>query len=155
MLGALDRIELARQFLSGLSFLHNIGIIHRDVKPQNVLLSQSLTALISDFGLCTTLVDDQSSFEATDAGTVGWVAPETLRHGRKTKAVDSFSAGCVIHYLLTGSHPFGAHFEREANIRSGRRQLSPRCDEVVKDLVLSPCPTTLALPPLHMFYIRP
>lgn len=123
-LAALDRTDLARQFLSGLSFLHNHNIVHRDVKPQNVLLSERMTVMISDFGLCATLADDQSSFEATHAGTVGWVAPESILNGRKTKAVDVFSAGCVIHYLLTSHHPFGPHYERERNIRHGRPKMA-------------------------------
>lgn len=46
---------------------------HRDIKPHNVLLSERMTLLISDFGLCATLQSDQSSFEATHAGTVGQV----------------------------------------------------------------------------------
>lgn len=41
----------------------------------------------------------------------------------KTKSVDVFSAGCVLHYLVYGSHPFGPHYERESNIRRGSRQL--------------------------------
>ncbi len=83
VLAALDRCELARQLLSGLSFLHELGIVHRDVKPQNVLLSDRLTLLISDFGLCTTLEADQSSFVVTHAGTVGCV-----RFGRRSAQVD-------------------------------------------------------------------
>eukprot|EP00047_Mylnosiga_fluctuans_P022388 m.118884 g.118884 ORF g.118884 m.118884 type:complete len:859 (-) comp9244_c0_seq2:291-2867(-) len=135
LLAGLDRVELARQFLSGIAFLHKTGIVHRDVKPQNVLLTQQLTAVISDFGLCATVNDDQSSFEATHAGTVGWVAPETLRNGRTTKAVDAFSAGCVLHYLMTGLHPYGAHFEREGNIRNGRRRIA-KCDPLIDHTVL-------------------
>ena len=82
-----------RQIASGLRHLHNLKIVHRDIKPQNILISGAkpglgMTAdhrmLISDFGLCKKLDVDQTSFLATAhgalaAGTVGWRAPEILR----------------------------------------------------------------------------
>ncbi|KAL8808729.1 MAG: hypothetical protein Q9200_004080 [Gallowayella weberi] len=89
----LDPISVLKQIASGLQHLHSVKIVHRDIKPQNILVaapkllpinptaSQPARLLISDFGLCKKLDDDQNSFRATTAhaaGTSGWRAPELL-----------------------------------------------------------------------------
>ena len=89
----LDMPNMLKQITSGLLYLHTLKIVHRDIKPQNILVSApklSLTnptayapprLLISDFGLCKKLEGDQNSFRATTAfaaGTSGWRAPELL-----------------------------------------------------------------------------
>jgi serine/threonine-protein kinase/endoribonuclease IRE1 len=125
------------EMMAGIGYLHGLKMVHRDLKPQNILISNprprhAPRVLISDFGLCKKLDDNQSSFHNTivqpgggGAGTVGWRAPEVLVAGdnlvvadgdgstgnqlsssgqgnRITKAVDIFSAGCVFYYVLTG-----------------------------------------------------
>jgi serine/threonine-protein kinase/endoribonuclease IRE1 len=139
----LDMPDVLRQITQGVRYLHSLKIVHRDLKPQNILvatprgrsISKSLRLLISDFGLCKKLEDNQSSFRATTAhaaGTSGWRAPELLvdddgpmslasqhtessepavvdpqTNRRATRAIDIFSLGCVFYYVLTrGSHPF-------------------------------------------------
>ncbi|KAI4144195.1 MAG: hypothetical protein LQ340_006747, partial [Diploschistes diacapsis] len=89
----LDLPDVLYQITSGLRYLHSLKIVHRDIKPQNILVSapkrlpsnpslfQPPRLLISDFGLCKKLEGDQSSFRATTAhaaGTTGWRAPELL-----------------------------------------------------------------------------
>ncbi|ORY32252.1 hypothetical protein BCR39DRAFT_523577 [Naematelia encephala] len=82
----LDRKKALIQITSGLKHLHGMKIIHRDIKPQNVLVSKakdgSLRMLVSDFGLARRLEQDQSSFAPTGnnlAGSLGWRAPECIR----------------------------------------------------------------------------
>ena len=90
---SLDKPEMLRQITNGLGYLHSLKIVHRDIKPQNILVSapkanpllplatQQPRLLISDFGLCKKLEADQNSFRATTAhaaGTSGWRAPELL-----------------------------------------------------------------------------
>ncbi|KAL3457206.1 hypothetical protein BJX64DRAFT_269321 [Aspergillus heterothallicus] len=87
--GGLDMPDVLRQIVAGVRYLHSLKIVHRDLKPQNILVatprgrtgSRGLRLLISDFGLCKKLEDNQSSFRATTAhaaGTSGWRAPELL-----------------------------------------------------------------------------
>lgn len=89
IVGAFDPKRALRQVTAGLRHLHALKIIHRDIKPQNILVSHAKRGaghrmLISDFGLCKKLDLDQTSFLPTGhgaiaAGTVGWRAPEILR----------------------------------------------------------------------------
>ena len=122
-----------RQAMQGLAHLHSLDIAHRDIKPQNVLISVpnkngEMRAMISDFGLCKKLKVGRMSFSRRSgvAGTEGWIAPEMLLGNRSTTCmVDIFSMGCVYYYLLSrGKHPFGENFHRQANILGGNSDLS-------------------------------
>lgn len=93
----------------------------------NILLTKNGGAKLADMGLGKQLSMARSSFDSVVSGSIGWQAPEVLNAngGRLTKAVDVFSAGCVMHFVLTkGQHPFGENVERELNIAHGRMDLS-------------------------------
>jgi len=133
LIKSFDSTKIFRQAVMGLEHLHHLDIAHRDIKPQNVLISVpgkngEIRAMISDFGLCKKLKVGRMSFSRRSgvAGTEGWIAPEMLLGHRSTTCkVDIFSVGCVYYYLLTkGKHPFGENFHRQANILSGKQDLS-------------------------------
>ncbi|XP_046337204.2 serine/threonine-protein kinase/endoribonuclease IRE1-like [Haliotis rufescens] len=128
----LDPKTVLQQAMAGISHLHSLDIVHRDIKPHNVLISlpnskREVRAMISDFGLCKKLAVGRLSFSRRSgaAGTEGWIAPEMLDElQRTTCAVDIFSAGCVFYYVYThGKHPFGDSLKRQANILSGEFSL--------------------------------
>ena len=112
--------KILNQALQGLNHLHNLKICHRDVKPENLIISKANAngcrrVMISDFGLCKKLNHGHQSFSMSSpngvAGTLGWIAPEIMKNRgsgfKPSYAVDLFSMGCVFYYVHTkGHHPF-------------------------------------------------
>lgn len=154
----LNHVTVLEQIAEGVKYLHSLKIVHRDIKPQNILVAPvkkrrakkvnpddkyAVRMLISDFGLCKRLENDQSSFRATTAnggaGTSGWRAPEVLNddsNRRATRALDIFSLGCVFYYVLTGGgHPFGDRYLKESNIIRGIYNLDA-LDEAIPHLAV-------------------
>lgn len=102
--------DLTRQVLDGLSYLHGQGILHRDLKADNILLDTDGTSKISDFGI-SKRSDDIYGNDATNSmqGSVFWMAPEVVRsqgQGYSAK-VDIWSLGCVVLEMFAGRRPWG------------------------------------------------
>ncbi|WP_258056169.1 serine/threonine-protein kinase [Streptomyces sp. Ru62] len=109
--GALDPQEaaaLAAQVASGLAAAHRQGVIHRDVKPANVMLSADRTAKIADFGIARFADEAAAGLTATGkiVGTADYLAPERALGRPAHPASDVYSLGCVLYELLTGRPPF-------------------------------------------------
>ena len=87
--------------------IHSVGLVHRDLKPRNVLLSMSGPRVI-DFGIARALdVTSEHTKTGQLIGSPGWIAPEQIQNFGVTTAVDIFAWGCLIVYAGTGRHPFG------------------------------------------------
>jgi len=99
--------HVTSQVASALDAAHARGLVHRDVKPANVLLGERDHAYLTDFGL-TKRVDSASG--ATRAGgwvgTLGYVSPEQIRGERTDARSDTYALGCVLYHALTGSTPY-------------------------------------------------
>lgn len=94
------------QLTSALSHAHRNGIIHRDVKPQNILMNQYGNVKITDFGIARALSSTQLTKTNDVIGSVHYLSPEQARGGTATKKSDIYSLGIVLFELLTGRLPF-------------------------------------------------
>ena len=99
---------ILRDVVAGLKFLHSRGIIHRDLKLSNILLSETGQAKIADFGLAvlTEFSDSADSRERTICGTPNYLAPEILNKKNYGRSADIWSLGCLLYSFLTGKPPF-------------------------------------------------
>src|SRR5689334_12178428 len=100
-------IELTLQVADALCFAHQAGLVHRDVKPQNVLVTEDGEAKVTDFGIARSLdVEHGVTQTGTVLGTSNYLSPEQARGQTVTPATDVYSLGVVIFELLTGDVPF-------------------------------------------------
>jgi eukaryotic-like serine/threonine-protein kinase len=107
----------------GLQAAHEHGIVHRDVKPQNVLLSVDGGAKIADFGIARTLSEQGLTMEGRVLGTTDYVAPEQALGQQATAQSDVYSLGVVLYEMLTGAVPFTAPTPVGVAMRHVREQL--------------------------------
>ena len=85
---------------------HSQHIVHRDVKPQNVLIDQEGSAKVTDFGIARTLEEDGLTADGRVLGTTDYVSPEQALGRRVTGQSDLYSLGVVLYEMLTGEVPF-------------------------------------------------
>jgi serine/threonine protein kinase len=106
-----EAIAIVSQLASGLSKAHDKGILHRDIKPGNVLMGDDGQAKLADFGLATLAGQTKITKTGTTVGTVSYMSPEQASAGEVDQRSDIFSLGVVLYELLTGSTPFQADHE--------------------------------------------
>jgi eukaryotic-like serine/threonine-protein kinase len=101
-------LELTAEICSALEFSHRHGIIHRDIKPGNVMLTQNGQVKVMDFGIARALASGASTMTQTSAviGTAQYLSPEQARGEAVDARSDVYATGCVLYELLCGQPPF-------------------------------------------------
>lgn len=145
-------VEVIAQAAAGLGAVHDVGLLHRDIKPGNILVREDGVVKVCDLGLA-----DAPGVQAADAltGNVVLMSPERLIHGDQESSVrsDVYSLGGVLYWLLTGEYPLGW---RKTEIRraamQGRAPLSARTMNRAIDADLEAiCGKALAHDPAHRY----
>jgi protein kinase-like protein len=117
-------VAIARQIAEALSYAHEQGIVHRDVKPQNVLLDRTGRAKVTDFGIAKSS-EMTRTLTGTILGTPSFMAPEVAGGEPVTPAADIYGLGAVLYQMLTGHTPFEAVNPIAAAVRSQREDAQP------------------------------
>jgi serine/threonine-protein kinase len=135
-------LALVHQIARGLAFAHEHGVVHRDVKPHNVLIDEDGVAKVTDFGIARSLDPAEGMTETgTLLGTSEYIAPEQAGGRPVDERSDQYSLGVVLYELLTGEPPYrGENFmavalkhlqEPVPSVRANRPDVPPRLDAIV------------------------
>jgi tRNA A-37 threonylcarbamoyl transferase component Bud32 len=137
-------VAVAAQVATVLSHAHEVPVIHRDLKPGNILVAHDGTVKVLDFGIAAILRTDVTKLTATGSpvGTYQYMSPEQVRGGRITPQTDLYALGCVLHELLSGRVVFTAEsdyllmFQHVNAAPTPLRQLRTDVPEALEELVL-------------------
>jgi serine/threonine protein kinase len=108
-----ETARLAAELARGLDALHAQGVLHRDVKPSNVLHDDAGTAVLTDFGLARGVDSTQLTREGQVLGSLHYLAPELIEGAPASPASDVYALGCLLYECITGSPPFAGRSEAE------------------------------------------
>lgn len=139
---AVDRaVSIAIQMLAGLEYAHRSGLIHRDVKPQNVVITSDNVVKVTDFGIAKSVSDLGLTEAGTALGTAHYFSPEQAKGERVLPQSDIYAVGVTLYEMLTGRLPFesdsimGLAFKHINELPPPPRQLNPsvpaRLDAIV------------------------
>ncbi|WP_271396385.1 Stk1 family PASTA domain-containing Ser/Thr kinase [Salinicoccus roseus] len=101
-----EAIRISEMTLRGMRHAHNAGIIHRDIKPQNILMNEAQQIKITDFGIAKALSDTKMTETNQVMGSVQYISPEQAKGQKTDERTDIYSFGIVLYELLTGTLPF-------------------------------------------------
>ncbi len=106
--GLLEAIAIGQQIAAGLGHIHAAGIIHRDVKPENILVGNKGHCKIIDLGIGTTKFASLFPWTRTASGSPSYMSPEQIRKQRVDERSDIYSFGCTLYELVAGRKPYSA-----------------------------------------------
>jgi len=140
-----EAVSYARQIASGLAASHGRDIVHRDVKPDNVLITDDGMVKIFDFGLAKMLGQRSASLDGLTQGTPAYMAPEQIREGAADPRIDLWALGVLLYEALSGRNPFHRRTipdtvqaifgEKPKSLRTLRRSVPPALQGIVGQLL--------------------
>ncbi|HEY7356789.1 MAG TPA: protein kinase, partial [Ktedonobacterales bacterium] len=120
-----DAIEIFTQLCDAVQYAHEQGIVHRDIKPQNVLIQRGKHLLLADFGIARDATSDQKlTMTGAGVGTVEYMAPEQAM-GKSDARSDLYSLGIVLYQMLTGRVPYSGSTPFEVMMKQANEMLQP------------------------------
>ncbi len=124
-LPAHEAVRIARQIAEALEQAHKAGVVHRDIKPQNILFSREGKIKVTDFGIA--IAGDGATVTVGDAivGSVQYIAPEQARGGLAGKQSDLYSLGIVLYEMVTGNVPFSGESPVAVAMKHIQEQIVP------------------------------
>jgi serine/threonine-protein kinase len=134
-------IGIARQIAGALEAAHNEGVVHRDLKPRNVLLDKQGQVYVSDFGLAKSFGQDDISLTQVGEvmGTPRYMAPEQMEGKPADQRTDIYAFGLILYEMVTGESPFeapGALFKRFGERPSSPRRIAPDIPASLENIIL-------------------
>ncbi len=105
-------ISISIQILNGLEKSHSAGIVHRDIKPGNIVFSTDGNLKLVDFGIAKQVDQPGTTSEVLNPGTLLYMSPEQIRGDEVDARSDLFSFGTILYEMITGCHPFAGEYEQ-------------------------------------------
>ncbi|WP_418276659.1 Stk1 family PASTA domain-containing Ser/Thr kinase [Isoptericola jiangsuensis] len=123
-------LDIADQVLAALAAAHRVGLVHRDVKPENVLIADDGPVKVADFGLARAVTEVTSTATGTILGTVAYLAPEVITSGGCSPATDVYAVGVLLHEMLVGALPYAGETPVQVAFRHVHEDLPPPSAQV-------------------------
>ena len=123
-----EAVEIMRQVCEALDAAHSVGVIHRDLKPQNIMREEGGRILVMDFGLARTVDGDGMTQTGAIVGTMEYMSPEQALGKELDQRSDIYAAGLILYELLTGKMPFNADSAVASLIKRIQERATPISD---------------------------
>jgi eukaryotic-like serine/threonine-protein kinase len=137
-----ESLHIMKQVVSGIAVAHDYGIIHRDIKPHNILITENGTAKLTDFGIALAITSATITHTNSILGSVHYFSPEQARGGIANAKSDIYSFGAVLYEMVTGRVPFVGESpvsvalkHLQENVIEPRR-LNPEIPQSVENIIL-------------------